>query len=244
MLVTTTVVSATTTNVKETTQTIASEAVLYQPTLFNWGVDQEQTENCGHGITLTTPWTYAQSFTPTKEKLTAVRLYIFKYGNPPEPVHITVTIRDNLTQADLTTKTIDTSNVSIGIGNKAKWVLFDFEDITLTPGSKYFIVCSGDAGDDTNAYCWFYNNEDTYIRGEAWIKPDENSVWTNFSHGGFNPDDFCFKTYFRKPFGGSIANTNEVALQSSYTRPMLLFWEQFIERFPNASLILRHLWSQ
>jgi hypothetical protein len=146
MLVATTVVSATNINVKETIQTKASGAILYcnntivdsQSTLFEWGVDQEQTDNCGHGIALTPPGIYAQSFTPTKDKLTAVRLYIFKYGSPPEPVHITVSIRDNLTQADLTTKTIDTSTVSIGIGKKAKWVLFDFDDITLTPGQYIF----------------------------------------------------------------------------------------------------------
>jgi hypothetical protein len=242
MLLTTTIVSATTTNGEETTPAIASETIVYQPTLFDWwGVDQEQTENCGHGLILTTPWTYAQSFTPTKEKLTAVRLYLFKYGAPPDPVYITVSIRANLTEADLATKTIDTSKISIGSGTKAKWVLFDFKDITLTPGNKYFIVCSGGKGDETNAYCWFYNNQDTYTGGEAWIKPDETSVWANFTHGGFNPDDYCFKTYFKKPFGGSIANNNEITLPSSYTRPMLLFWEQFIERFPNAFPVLRYL---
>jgi len=162
LLVSTMVVPAININVKETTQMKVFETILYGnnknitnlPILLNWGLDQEQTDNCGHGIILATPWLYAQSFTPTEDKITAVRLFIFKYGNPPEPVQITVSIRDNLTSSDLTSKTIDTSVVTIG--SKAIWVLFDFKDISVIPGSKYFIVCSGNAGDDTNAYCWFY----------------------------------------------------------------------------------------
>lgn len=241
MLVTTTIASATNISTQQTIQTKASNAVWScdniivdsQPTLFDRGVDQQQTENCGHGIILTPPWTYAQSFTPTKEKLTAVRLYLFKYGAPPEPVIITVAIRDNLTHADLATTTVDTSVVSIGIGTKAKWVLFDFDDITVTPGSKYFIVCSGSAGSNTNAYCWFYNNVDTYPRGEAWIKPDNNTVWAPVPHGGYNPDDFCFKTYFLKPFGGSAPTINGKLMS-----PWLL---SLLERFPDSFSIMRHL---
>ena len=210
--------------------TEASETVLYHPILLNWGVDQEQTDNCGHGLILTSPWTYAQSFTPTKEKLTAVRLYIFKYG-APQDIQVTISIRDNLTHGDLATKTIDTGEVTIK--STGTWTLFDFEDISVTPGTIYFIVCSGNLGDDTNAYCWFYNNEDTYIGGEAWIKPDQDSIWTNFSHGGFNPDEFCFKTYFKKPLDISTSTTNE-----NLVNPWFL---SILERFPNAFPILRHL---
>jgi len=241
MLLMTTVVSATNIQVQDTVRANKSEtsvswntqSILSQPTAFDIGVDQKQTENCGHGIILIPPWTFAQSFTPTKATLTAVRLYLFKYGTPPDPVEITVSIRDNLTHVDLATKTIDTSVVSIGSGTKAKWVLFDFEDLTVTPGSTYYIVCSGSAGDTTNTYCWFYNNENTYSGGEALVKPDENSVWTNFTHGGFNPDDFCFKTYYLKPFGGSsFVNNGQLA------NPWL---DALLERFPHAFPILRHL---
>jgi len=235
MLLIPTVASMTLTITHETIQPQATKAILYQPTLFDWwGVDQQQIDHCGHGIILTPPSTHAQSFTPTKDKLTAVRLYMFKYGAPPEPVHITVSIRDNLTGADLTTKTIDTTVVSIGIGNDAKWVLFDFKDIMVTPGNTYYIVCSGDAGDEANAYCWFYNNEDTYTSGEAWIKSDEMSVWTNFTHGGFNPDDYCFKTYCKKPFGGAIPYNYQIPQPSSSERPLLVLWHHIIERYPNV----------
>jgi hypothetical protein len=241
MLMTTTLASAMNISTQQTIQTKESGRVLsrntiivdYQPTPFDRGVDQRQTDNCGHGISLAPPWTYAQSFTPTKETLTAVRLYIFKSGAPPDSVQITVSIRDNLTHADLATKTVDTSVVHIGSGTKPKWVLFDFDDITVTPGVTYFIVCSGSGGDSANTYCWFYNNMDTYTGGEAWIKPDENSVWTTIPYGGYNPQDFCFKTYFLKPFGGSAPTINE-----KLVNPWLL---SLLERFPNSLSILRHV---
>jgi hypothetical protein len=233
MFLMTSMVSAATVTIKQIRQPAVSVALVSDPVLFDWGVDQEQTENCGHGIVLTAPLAYAQSFTPTKEKLTAVRLHIFRYGSPPA-ARLTVSIRDNLTQGNLATKTIDTSKVSIE--SSGKWVLFDFEDISVTPGNLYFIVCSGDLGNSTNAYCWFYNNEDTYPGGEAWIKPDDASIWTNFTHGGFNPDDFCFKTYFRRPLDIS-APTYNVHLLSSW---LCSLWERFPDVFPMLRYLMRY----
>jgi len=233
MLVATTVVSATNINVKETYQT--------KPIVpgLNYGVDQKQDDLTGHGLTLNPPYTIAQSFTPTKDKLTAVSLVLFKGGIPPESVQITVSIRDSLNGTDLATKTIDTSVVTI---SKAKWVLFDFEDISITPGSKYFIICSGNGGNDTNAYCWGYTEErDLYINGEAWTKDNEASDWYMWLGNGLEPDDFCFKTYFLKPLDISVPINNEVTMPVSYNIPTLLFWEQLFERFPHAFPILRNL---
>jgi hypothetical protein len=213
MLVATTVVSATNINVKKDILTTASrdvaycnnKIVSYEPASFDWGVDQKQTHQDGYGMILIPPFTCAQSFTPTKDKLTAVSLYIFKGGTPPNSVQITVSIRDNLTGSDLAIKTIDTSVVTI---DKYKWVLFDFEDISVTPGSTYFIVCSGSAGDLTNDYCWFFSGNDTYTRGEAWYKQSNNATWITLKQAGFG-EDFCFKTYFRKPLGGAVTKNNE-----------------------------------
>jgi hypothetical protein len=203
MLVATTVASATNINVKKDIYTVASGGVLPNVPGLNWGVDQKQTWTDNYGMILMPPSSFAQSFTPTKDKLTAVSIAMFKYGTPPEPVHITVSIRDNLTGLDLVNKTIDTSVVTIG--NKAKWVLFDFEDITVTPDSTYFIICSGNAGDDTNGYCWLFSNNDTYTNGEAWMKVTN---WGTLEHAGYGAD-FCFKTYFRKPLDSSVS-TNDV----------------------------------
>jgi len=236
MLVTTTVVSATNIDLKKNIQTIASRDILsfnnkietYQPVdfnwgMFNWGVDQKQTKTDRYGITLYPPDTNAQSFTPTKDKLTAVSLYIFRFGAPPEPVQITVSIRDNLSGSDLATKTIDTSVVKI---NKSTWVLFDFEDIPVTPGNKYYIVCQGTAGNPTNAYCWLYSFNDTYPRGDAWYKANEGSSWIQWPNGPQSPKDFCFKTYFRKPLDIPVPNqSNEISNEKTiavYAQPFSL----------------------
>ncbi len=228
MLLATTVVSATNINVKEINNKIVDDEP-FEPTLFDWFcVDQKQTHTDGFGMMLGPPTTYAQSFTPTKDKLTAVSLYIFKYGTPPDPVHITVSIRDNLTGSDLATKTIDTSVVSI----KYTWVMFDFEDISIIPENTYFIVCSGDAGDTTNVYCWFFSNSSTYSRGEAWYKGNQATDWITLEQVGYGAD-FCFKTYFRKPLNRSVTINNENPISH---------WVLFmLRRFPNAFPILRQL---
>jgi hypothetical protein len=206
MLVATAMVSATNINVKKDIQTTASWDVLPNLPGINWGVDQKQTWHDSYGMVLMPPTLLAQSFTPTKDKLTAVSLALFKHGTPPESVLITVSIRDNLTGSDLVTKTIDTSVVTIG--KKGKWVLFDFEDIAITPESTYYIICSGNAGNETNNYCWFFSNNDTYTRGEAWIKFSETSIWVTLEQAGYGAD-FCFKTYFRKPLDISVPINNE-----------------------------------
>jgi hypothetical protein len=197
MLVATTVVSATNIDVEESNNKIVNFEP-YEPALFDWwSVDQKNTHQDGAGFQLIPTDTFAQSFTPTKDKLTAVSLYIFKYNTTPDPVQITVSIRDNLTGSDLVNKTIDTSVVTIK--SKGTWVLFDFEDISITPGSKYFIVCSGNKNFTTGVYCWFFGYNDTYIKGEGWIKQGETSDWVTLNDFGYQEADMCFKTYFRKP---------------------------------------------
>jgi len=212
MLVATTVVSATNINVKESNN-VSVNSEPYEPGLFDWwSVDQKQTHQDGTGMTLTPPETNAQSFTPTKDKLTAVSLYIFKASTPPEPVQITVSIRDNLTGSNLATKTIDTSVVTIK--SSGTWVLFDFEDISLTSENTYYMVCTGTAGDATNAYVWLFADNDTYTRGEPWYKATENYPWMKNHMAG----DFCFKTYFRKPLDvSSTQKNNEMVNPTQYS---------------------------
>jgi hypothetical protein len=214
MLVATTVVSATNIDVKKSNNKIVNFEP-YEPALFDWwSVDQKNTHQDGAGFQLIPTDTFAQSFTPTKDKLTAVSLYIFKYNTTPDPVQITVSIRDNLTGSDLVNKTIDTSVVTIK--SKGTWVLFDFEDISITPGSKYFIVCSGNKNFTTGVYCWFFGYNDTYIKGEGWIKQGETSDWVTLNDFGYQEADMCFKTYFRKPLDiSSVPKNNDMVYDQS-----------------------------
>lgn len=225
MLVTTMVVSGANSNQKKSDmQMIPSQPDSNIPGL-NWGVDQKQTDISGYGMTLIPYFSYAQSFTPTKDKLTAVSLGLFKAYNPPISIQITVSIRDNLTGSDLAIKTIDSSIIT---SNKPRWVLFDFEDISISPGSKYFIVCSGNGGNDTNAYCWGFTTErDKYNNGEAWGKDNQTSDWYKFMGNGLEPDDFCFKTYYKKPISSNENLINLIFLSK-------------LERFPTAFSVFRH----
>jgi len=218
MLVATAVVSATNINIKENNNKIVNSGP-YESTLFGWwGVDQKQTHQDGAGFWIVPiqTQTMAQSFTPTKDKLTAVSLYIFKYNATPDPVLITVSIRDNLTGSDLATKIIDTSVVTII--NKGSWVLVDFEDISITPGSTYFIVCSGNKNFTTGVYCWFFAYNNTYIKGEGWIKQGETADWVTLNDFGYQEADMCFKTYFRKPLDISSVPQNNKMMQSCGNR--------------------------
>jgi hypothetical protein len=205
--------------------------ISYEPNLFDWGVDQENTLNSGLGITLHPPEKHAQSFTPTKDKLTAVSLYLFQGVTPPDPVRITVSIRDTLTGSDLVTTTLNTSEVAIT--KSGQWVLFDFEDISINPENTYYIVCSVDAGSPSHAYCWLFANNDIYPRGKAWFQASENDSWTTWPSGSMYPVDFCFKTYFRKPLDSSVLKDNEHLLT-----PWL---GSILERLPHAFPFLRQL---
>jgi hypothetical protein len=193
----------------------------YEPTSFDWGVDQKNTQNSGLGITLHPPEKHAQGFTPTKDKLTAVSLYLFQGVTPPDPVHITVTIRDNLTGSDMTGITLNTSK--LGISKTGQWVLFDFGDISTTPGKMYYIVCSVDAGSPSHAYCWLFANNDTYPGGKAWFQDNASAPWNWWPSGSMYPVDFCFKTYFRKPI------TSPVLVQGEHHQPLWLSW--ILQRF-------------
>ncbi len=175
----------------------------HRPFIFDWGVDQKNIQDSGWGISLFPPQSYAQSFKPTKEKLTAVSLCFIKGIAPPDPVQITVSIRENLTGLNLASKTVSTGDITIA--KSRTWVLFDFEDIAVTPEGTYYIVCSADAGDVSHAYCWIFADNDSYSRGSAWFQEYENGSWVNEPMNIFHIMDFCFKTYFRKPLEGTTA---------------------------------------
>ena len=198
------------------------------PLIWWLGVDQEQTSNCGSGMQIRPPLWHAQSFKPTKEKLIGVELQIFKYGNPPAGIEITVSIRENINGSDLTEKTVDADQIT----GSGIWVLFDFPDITVTPENTYYIVCRATGGDATNAYCWLFDLNNSYDRGEAWISDDDDATWTTlWEWWNYNPDwpepDFCFKTYHSK-FKDKPYNMNMLFLR-------------FLENHPHMFPILRHM---
>jgi hypothetical protein len=153
----------------------------------------------------------AQSFIPTKDIITRTELFIGKNSTATYP--LTVSIRQELTEEDLTVIDIDPAVVPT---EDYDWVEIDFEDIQLSIGETYYIVCLTENITD-NYYAWGANNiSESYPYGCAWFSLDEGGNWTNestesniqnsesFSNtittSGFLGNitwDMCFRTYGR-----------------------------------------------
>ena len=167
------------------------------------GADQYQTETVGKGWVVSQIYMAAQEFKPTEETLSAVALYFFKTSdNVPSGIQITVCIRETLEGDDLSAITLNADDIKFNLGGVG-WIMFDFDDITVTPEQSYFVVCYSD--DDSNvydSYAWFFDINNKYSRGLAWGKSDEFD-WRDLEAPEWDPEiveaDFCFVTYYQEP---------------------------------------------
>lgn len=149
-------------------------------------IDQQQIINEGY-FSSSIPTDWAQSFKPTMDSLTKVELNIQKKGNPTGS--LTVSIRDSLSGSNIISTSVSTSSISSSGG----WVVFDFNDIFVTPEVTYYIIFHPDSswsGGHMVDWGMFYSY-DTYTRGIAYWYWDIPSPWWYPIDG----DDFCFKTY-------------------------------------------------
>jgi len=153
-------------------------------------VDQQQTGYSNYGWNFFDPYWLAQGFTPTLTTLTKVDLSLFRAGNPPDNVSITVSIRASLNENDLTTVTIDGSAVSI----VPTWVEINFPDIGVTPDHMYYILCRANGGSQGDCYCWVFADNNPYPGGEAWGSY-AGSYWYLLDTPDHPLTDCCFKTY-------------------------------------------------
>lgn len=152
------------------------------------GVDQEQTHQDGRGYFIRYNQICAQDFVPTVDLLTAVQLYIFSGDMVASGYKIKVSIRDDLNGDDLTSVTVNADSVG-----DYKWLSFDFPDIDVIPGEKYYIVASSDDGgsEAEENYCWFFGEDNLYSSGCLWHnRTDGIAGWQNEAD-----EDFCFKTW-------------------------------------------------
>lgn len=126
----------------------------------------------------------AQSFIPTKNVLTRVEILAGK--NSTTTYDYTLAIRDDLLGPDLTAKTLPPGAF---VTENFSWVEFDFGDITVTPGTTYYIVSStADVVD--NWYYWGAELSDVYPYGTVW--------WSEDGGASFEEDtdaDLTFATY-------------------------------------------------
>jgi len=126
----------------------------------------------------------AQSFKPTLGTLTRVELYIGKKGVPPDDIE--VSIRDSLTGVALTKISKSAGDIS----SIMDWVEFDFDDISVTPDTSYYIVVNTSGGNNFNGYRWGFYYYTPYTRGTFWRSINAGSTWSEYYFY-----DYCFKTY-------------------------------------------------
>ncbi len=200
------------------------------------GADQYQTDDCKSGMVITPDFHVAQEFKPTKEDLTAVALYFFNYNDSATSgTNIIVSIRESLDGVDLTTKTINADDKNIR--KKGKWVMFDFDDITVIPEETYYIVCYASDGVLYESYCWLFDVNNKYERGIGWASDDSGETWYDLEDVWGNPEflelDLCFITYFQEPPENEISNNLNPWLFSLFQR--------FLKQHPHMFPILRHL---
>lgn len=113
----------------------------------------------------------AQSFVPKETTLAAVDLNLgINHGSPKDLLY--VTIRETLDGANLTQASKNPTELEKGCHKQGfldyHEVTFDFPDITVDPGQKYWIVVTSPGTGGTGIYqiCGTSKN---YIEGEHWI---------------------------------------------------------------------------
>ena len=110
----------------------------------------------------------AQSFRPTLNSLTRVEIPLFKLENSFGTVKLS--IRERLYSADLTSKTLSVDRVPIQ--SEYDWVEFDFEDIEVKSGQKYYIVFTlNDGKRPENSHEWVFwimSLNNPYLNGKPY----------------------------------------------------------------------------
>jgi hypothetical protein len=81
--------------------------------------------------------------------------------------------------------------MNLGSGG-SKWIPFDFEDITIIPGEKYYIIWKQHGAGDQNSIYWLFGDNDPYKNGKSW---EYYESWSELELKDHVDIDCCFKTY-------------------------------------------------
>ena len=139
------------------------------------------------GVSPFPPNLLAQSFKPSENILTRVKLLTTKTGTPSGD--LVVSIRSSLNGTNLTSISVPAEEIP----TDKDWVEFNFLEIVVNIGQTYYIIWSP-SSTGTDYVWWGYDNSffDSYPNGEAWFC--QNGEWVT---EGFITKDWCFKTYAR-----------------------------------------------
>ena len=158
-------------------------------------------------------WTMSQSFKPTLNTLTRVKLWLQNEYNAQDT--LTVSIKSDLYGNNITYKTIPADTILYG----GDWYEFDFPDIRVNLEETYYIVFyDNDLWIPPSVIGWAGENHNNYSRGSIWLFEVLNNEWVEYY-----PDqwDFTFKTYGynnqppSKPTCRYIRKENELSVSSN-----------------------------
>jgi len=133
-------------------------------------------------------WTAAQSFIPTVSILTNTEIYIRRFGN--SEFDLVVELRENHPQGTLIDTIVFTP---LQVSYSWDWLTLDFDDLLITPGIQYFIVCSPGLDSSTNSfgYEWGYAYGNHYDDGSFWFTRNSEGLWRDLPA----MYDFTFRIY-------------------------------------------------
>ncbi len=134
-------------------------------------------------------WWWGQSFTPSKNYLSSIDLYLKKEGRPYSTFDIYIC--DNSSgEPNIDNYLISMSVSPDYIDRSLSWIEFDFFDIYVEPGEKYYILTNAKSTDDDHHFIIGAVSGNHFPDGETWQYNSENHPWSNSES-----IDLCFKTY-------------------------------------------------
>jgi len=162
-----------------------------------------------HSNSISINQSIAQSFIPTKGNLSKIKIKFTPhcpndmYMDEKERYPVNISIRENLDGEDLIkiskklstelivpdsfTPSIPSTIASLYYTFYCRWVEFNFHDLNIIPGKKYYIVVSCDS--PNYLYGWCRTLSDSYQKGEAFYNNDSQNWLCNLD------TDMCFITY-------------------------------------------------
>ena len=124
-----------------------------------------------------------QSFIPSYDILTRIKLLVNSYGDPTFDLHFY--LLGNFAGESFIHMIIPAEEIPI---SDAEWIDIDFEDIMVNPGETYYIALLTSATGDGYHWKSGYNTE--YTNGDAWYHMEGDETWSISSDY-----DMCFETY-------------------------------------------------
>lgn len=150
-------------------------------------LDQYQNEDTSGAYAIYKTFSQAQSFIPSYEVLTRIKLLLGRSGEVNFDLHIYVI--GEFGGESFVHVIIPKENIPETLVDGWEWIEIDFEDIIVNVGETYYIVLMTSSA---YHYSWKTGFWTGYSNGDAWYHNEGDETWTKDESR-----DFCFETYGR-----------------------------------------------